>query len=162
MLYNGRSMDDQPQYITIEEARTILKVTVRQVYRLASEQKIGVLKTGGRSLYSRADVMRIAQERGAHNASEVLARGSDNAQAKQIAALLRQQAEALARLEQRPADPVVVERLERIEGALSDLATRPAPAPPVAPAGPPPWFYAVVAAAAVVGALALLALVFLR
>lgn len=151
---------DEPQYITIAEAAALLKVTTRQAYRLASEGKISVLKVDGRSLYSRADVVRIAQERGAHNASEVLARGSDNAQARQIAALLRQQAETLARLETKPTDPGLVERLERIEGALGDLQSRPAPVAP--PAGPPPWFYAVVAGAVVVAALALLALVFLR
>jgi hypothetical protein len=150
---------EEPQYITLEEARAILKVTQRQVYRMAAEGKIATLQTQRGRLYSYADVARIAQDRGAHNAGEVLARGSDNAQARQIAALLRQQSEVLARLEQRPADPALVERLERIEGALSDLTARPAP---IAPAGPPTWFYVVLAVAAVAVALGVLALAFLR
>lgn len=152
-------MTDEPQYITLDEARATLKVTQRQVYRMAAEGKITTLQTQRGRLYSYADVARIAQERGAHNAGEVLARGSDNAQARQIATLLRQQAEVLTRLEERPTDPALVERLERIEGSLNDLTARPAP---VAPAGPPTWFYAIVAAAVVLGALALLALAFLR
>ncbi len=148
---------DEPQYITLEEARAILKVTQRQVYRLAAEGKVSTLQTQRGRLYSRADVLRIARERGADNAGEILARGSDNAQARQIAALLRQQAETLARLEQRPADPALVERLERIEQRLIDVSNRSA-----APAGPPRWFYIVLAVAAILGAVALLALAFLR
>jgi hypothetical protein len=147
------------EYITLDEARAILRVTQRQVYRLAAEGKIATLQTKAGRLYSHADVQRIAQERGASSAGEVLARGSDNAQARQIAALLRQQSEVLARLEQRPADPQLIDRLDRIETSLTDLQNRPAPA---SPSGPPTWFYVVLALAAIAMAFALLALAFLR
>lgn len=146
---------EAPEYITAAEAQQILKVTLRQTYRLASEGKFATLQTPQGKLYRRADVVRLAEERGVHNASAVLARGSDNSQSRAVAALLRQQAETLARIEQRPADPELVERLSRIEAQIEVLTERPEPS------GPPRWFWPVLAGAAVLAALALVALALL-
>ena len=51
---------DQPEYITAAEAQQILKVTLRQTYRLAAEGKFAVLQTPQGKLYRRADVVRLA------------------------------------------------------------------------------------------------------
>ena len=142
---------DAPEWITAAEAQKVLRVTLRQTYRLAAEGKFDVLQTPQGKLYRRVDVMKLAEERGVANADMALSRGSDSSQTRAVASLLRQQAETLARIEQRPADPELVERLARIELHLDQLAERPEPS------GPPQWFYALVAGAAVLATLAVLA-----
>lgn len=135
------------EYITIDEARAILRVTARQVYRLAAEGKIATLQTKGARLYLRGDVQRIAQERGVEREAAIVVQGvSDLAQSRQMVELLRQHSEVLTRLDQRPADPALLERLDRIEAAIGDQSQRPAV---------PRWFWAVIAMSVIVAATAL-------
>ncbi len=60
-------MDDEDEYITVEEAAEILRVSIRQAHRYGSgpEPPIRTRRAGQRTAFHRGDVLQLAEERGA-------------------------------------------------------------------------------------------------
>jgi excisionase family DNA binding protein len=156
-------------YMSLETACRVARLSRRQIYRLAAEGKLRTDRDGhGRKIYHAGDIAAIAEERGANQVPEnspLPVRSSDLAYNSQvvnrIGELVVAQQDVLRRLDDlaaagRAAPPDLIAQLDRLETALAELrnqANR-----PIAPR----WFFVVVAIALLIGALALVALVFFR
>ena len=66
------SNGEHDNWLTVEDAAAILRVTVRQVnrYGQGDDPKLRTRKAGQRTLYERSDVEQLARERGAEYVPE--------------------------------------------------------------------------------------------